>query len=239
MMSLARRYIHSRAIRRATASLFWAAAILSLGAIASVSIAFSKTLYAPAITAAIESSALPNVVPDFVQYEHGTERRVSSADQSRGVVAYYSVAINYKATDVTLGLTYRIFRNHHAAALYAKRVSVFESPGFKPAAGFALAETNVSSPNKWPGRSPYKSAVCDFFASAASPDLATARCSAVHADLPVIVSGIRVETVQFNQSGKRVTYRLRQDQKYSEYGYAMELLDTGMARLEDIENTGR
>lgn len=224
--------------RRARAQLIWATAILGLGAIALGGVAVSKTLDAQAVVAAIESSALPNVVPDFVQEEHGAERPISPSDQSRGVVAYYSVAINYRATDVSLGLTYRIFRNHHAAALYAKRLSVFESPGFKPATGFALAETNVSSPNKWPGRNPYKSAVCDFFASSASPDLATARCSALHAELPVIVSGIRIETVRFDQNGKRVTYLLRKDQKYSEYGYAMELLDTGMARLEDIENTG-
>src|SRR5579864_5663760 len=91
--------------------------------------ALGDSLSTQMVIAALERTALPTVVPDFVQYAHGDARPVSQSDRSRGVIAHYAVAINFRAADTTTGLTYRIFRDHHAAALYAKHLSVFEAPG--------------------------------------------------------------------------------------------------------------
>src|SRR5579864_2271246 len=210
--------------------------LISAGFIAAV----ADTPSSQKISAALERSMLPSIVPDFVQYAHGEACPVSQSDRPAGVIAYYVAAINFRATETTTALTYRVFRDDHAAARYANDLSVFDAPGFKPAPGFASFEdTKVADPNKWPGRRPYKGAWCDFFASTASPTQATARCSALHADLPVIVSGIQIQTVQIARHGERVTYVLKKDQKFLQLGYALELLDAGMVLLEDIKNTGR
>ena len=213
------------------------AALLAVGS----GTAHAADLTPQAIISALRSdpSYLPNT-PNYVEYQRGAEQPVSQPDRDRGMLAYFTVAVNFKTAEVTSGITYRVFRDEASAERYLEGISIANNPNFKSAPGAGIfLDPYTKDDWRWRGPRPFDSAFCESFIGAGSPNLVDARCSAQYEGRPVIVTGIRIEPVQFQGSGKDTRYLFGEEERNKQYGHAMGLLDAGMERVIEIEAGGR
>src|SRR5262249_27872540 len=145
--------------------------------------------------------------PGYIEYQRGISQPVSLADRDRGVLAYFTVALNFKDAEVTNGITYRVFRDEQSAERYLEAISIANSPNFHSAQGASIfLDPYTTDDWTWRGSRPFDSAFCEAFIGASSPNLVNAHCSAQYEGRPVIVTGVRIDPVQFQGSGKETKY---------------------------------
>jgi hypothetical protein len=218
-----------------------AALVATLGLAFAAKVTYCAGAISPqAIIAALrrDPTSVP-MAPDFFEYLKGSEQPVSQYDREHGVIAYFTIAVNYKDAAVSNGIAYRIFSDSAAAEKYWGDMSAMNNSKIMSSLGSDInvdIDYDVKSDAPWRGRQPFRDETCETYISARAENLATARCYAQHLDLPVIVSGIRIASVSGNGTGK---YQLSDAERQKLMGFATLLLDAGMSRVERIETDGR
>ena len=190
-------------------------------------------------------SRYPNYVPDFsfkgpagddtyFSYWAGTFQPVSPLEKGEGIIANFVMAFDYKMPNPTTAFTYRVFGDEESAGQFFSNMSMLNqknlvAPGFQvterdeTAEGAAFQKKGLAS----------QPVVCDFYATAAAPNVAVMRCSALAKGFPVIVSGIRTVMIDAGQASQQGT-PFRQGLEQSEQSYALGALGSGLARLQSI-----
>ena len=187
----------------------------------------------------------PNYLPDFsfkgpagdeiyFSYWEGTFQPVSPSEKADGIIANFVMAFEYKMPNPTTAFAYRIFRDEHSAQQFFSNMSMLNkenlvAPGFQVTEREDTAEGTVFE-NRGLARRPV---VCDFYATAAAPNVAVMRCSALAKGFPVIVSGIRTETIDAGQANRQ-GIPFRQSLEQSEQAYSLGALGSGLVRLQSI-----
>lgn len=170
----------------------------------------------------------------YFSYWAGTFQPVSGSLKADGMIAYFVMAFDYRMLNPTTAFAYRIFRDDGAAQKFFSNMSVANQPNLV-APGFVVGERKdpaggTTFEKRGLARQPV---VCDFYATAAAPDVAVTRCSALANGFPVIVSGVRTETIDVGEANQQGTpFRTALEQ--SEQSYSLGALGNGLVRLQAI-----
>lgn len=182
----------------------------------------------------VESFKGPDGEDVYFSYWAGTFQPLTASLKDDGMIAYFVMAFDYRMPNPTTAFAYRIFSDDDAAQKFFSNMSMVDqkslvAPGFQvderedPAGGAAFEKRGLVR----------RPVTCDFYATAAAPDVAVMRCSALAKGFPVIVSGVRTVTIDVGQANQQGT-PFRNALEQSEQSYSLGALGSGLDRLRAI-----
>jgi predicted GNAT superfamily acetyltransferase len=173
-----------------------------------------------------------HTIPTSSSYHRGTAEPVSLKDARAGMIAEFVVAFDYNTPDPTSGITYRIFSDRDSAQRYYDKLSVLNSAGFVVNGNsIAPVETSTYASNN-PQKDGYKEVKCETFLDPRANHALTARCAALHMEVPVIVAGVRIQSERgVLGSDGSVTYTMKPEEVKAADANAVGLVWAGTDRV--------